>query len=251
MTAFDIILLCAAGFVAGAVNAVAGGGTFFTFAALVATGMPTVNANATSAVALIPGYAASSIAYRDEVRTHYREMIVLSLIGVVGGIAGAYLLIWLGDAGFRPMVPWLLLMATLLFAFSARIRSAIAAHIDGRAGIQKTIAYGFMVIVSIYGGLFGAGMGIILLAVLAVIESGNFHKSNAIKGIVSLVIQVVSGTVLIIGGLVQWPHALVTMGASVVGGYLGVSVARRVPEKIIRATVVSVGAILTVIFFLK
>jgi uncharacterized membrane protein YfcA len=251
VTFINIILLAAAGFAAGAINAVAGGGTFFTFAALVATGLPTVDANATSAVALIPGYAASSIAYREEVKTYYREMIVLGLIGVAGGIAGAYLLIWLGDAGFRPLVPWLLLMATLLFAFSAKIRAAIAAHIDGRASMQKIIAYGFMVIVSIYGGLFGAGMGIILLAVLAVIESGNFHKSNAIKGIVSLVIQVVSGVVLIAGGLVHWPHALVTMAASVVGGYLGVSVARRVPEKAIRATVVTVGAVLTVVFFLK
>ena len=251
MTLLDIVLLVAAGFTAGVVNAVAGGGTFFTFAALVAAGLPTLDANATSSVALIPGYTASSFAYRDEVKAYFREMIPLIVIGIIGAICGAYLLIWLGDAGFRPLVPWLLLMATLLFAFSAKIRSLITTQPDGSDSIKRSVGYLVMIVVSIYGGFFGAGMGIILLAALSVLEGGNFHKSNAMKGILSLVIQVISGAVLIAGGLVHWPHAFVTMAASVVGGYLGVSIARKVPEKTIRAAVVTVGAVLTVVFFLK
>jgi uncharacterized protein len=251
VTFFDVVLITAAGFVAGAVNAVAGGGTFFTFAALVATGLPTLDANATSSVALVPGYAASATAYRNEVRMYFREMIPLALIGIVGAIVGSLLLLWLGDGGFRPLVPWLLLTATLLFAFSPQIRNFITEKAGGRASIQKAIAYGIMIVISIYGGFFGAGMGIILLAALSILESGNFHKSNTIKAIIALVIQIMSGVILIAGGLVHWPYALVTMIASIAGGYLGVSIARRVPEKIIRATVVTVGAVLTVIFFLK
>jgi uncharacterized membrane protein YfcA len=108
-----------------------------------------------------------------------------------------------------------------------------------------------MAIVSVYGGFFGAGMGIMMLAALAILESGDFHKSNAIKNVVACLVQIVSAGLLIAGGLIHWPHALVTMAASIAGGYLGVRIARRVPEKIIRTVVVTVGAALTVVFFLR
>lgn len=251
MTVFQFILLAVAGLAAGALNAVAGGGSFFTFAALVATGMPTLDANATSAAALTPANFATVLAYRKEVRTYIHEMIPFVVIGAVGAILGAWLLIWLGDGGFRPLVPWLLLFATIMFAFSRPIRTFIVSWADDRSLVTLVTAYTIMTVVSIYGGFFGAGMGIIMLAALAILEGGDFHKANATKAVVALLIQTMSAALLVVGGLVHWPHALITMVASVIGGYLGVGIARRVPERIIRVMVVTVGAALTVIFFVR
>jgi uncharacterized membrane protein YfcA len=251
VTLFQIVVLALAGFAAGTVNAVAGGGTFITFAALVASGLPTLDANATSAVALTPSNLASVAAYRNEVRAHFREMIPFSIIGLIGGGVGALLLIWLGDGGFRPMVPWLLLVATLMFAFSGQIRAFVAPFSQGQHTTAKLVAYGVMMIVAVYGGFFGAGIGIMMLAALSIIASGDYHKANSTKILVAFLIQTVSAALLIAGGLVHWPQALVTIAASSLGGYYGVSLARIVPEKIIRAAVVAIGAGLTIVFFLK
>lgn len=251
MTLLQILLLALAGFAAGTVNAVAGGGSFFTFAALVFGGLPTLDANATSAVALTPANFASVLGYRQEVRKYFREMLPFMVLGTIGAAIGAWLLITIGDEGFRPTVPWLLLLATVLFALSARINRLIAPLAAHSTAAAQIFAFVLMAIVAIYGGFFGAGMGIMMLAALAIIESGDFHKSNAIKNVVAFLIQTVSATLLIAGGLIHWPHALITMAASVAGGYLGVGIARRVPEKIIRAVVVTVGAVLTLIFFMR
>lgn len=251
MTLVDIALLTAAGFAAGVVNAVAGGGTFFTFAALVATGLPTISANATSALALTPANIASVLAYREELRVHGREAWIFGAVSVIGAALGAVALIWLGDPGFRRFVPWLLLFATLLFAFSGPISRLTAPAIgDGRAASHGG-AYALIALLGVYGGFFGAGIGIIMLAGLGLLEPGNFHKINAIKAVVATVIQAVAIILFIGGGLISWPHALVTMVAAALGGYLGVDVARRVPEPVVRAVVVAIGAALTAVFFLR
>ncbi|RIK96068.1 MAG: sulfite exporter TauE/SafE family protein [Proteobacteria bacterium] len=251
MTLYGIVLLSVAGFGAGVLNAVAGGGTFLTFAALVALGLPTIEANATSAVALNPANFASVFAYRREIHTHFRSMVGYSVMAVLGGLLGAGLLIWLGDEGFRPTVPWLLLAATLLFAGSDRIRAVAEPWAEAKAGGATAIAGVIMFVVSIYGGFFAAGMGIMMLAALIITERGDFHKANAIKILAALLIQLMSSAALIVGGLVHWPEAIVTMVASTLGGYYGVDVARRVPPKIIRAVVVGIGLVLTVVFFLR
>ncbi len=251
MTSLQILLLVLAGFAAGTVNAVAGGGSFFTFAALVFGGLPALDANATSAVALTPSNVAIVVGYRAELRKYFREMLPFLVLGAIGAAVGAWLLIAIGDEGFRPTVPWLLLVATVLFALSTRINRLIAPFAASSTVAARFAALLSMAIVSVYGGFFGAGMGIMMLAALASIESGDFHKSNAIKNVVAFVVQVVSAGLLIAGGLIHWPHAFITMAASVAGGYLGVGIARRVPENIIRAVVVTVGAALTVVFFLR
>lgn len=251
MTLFQIALLVAAGFAASTINALAGGGTFVTFAALVASGLPTLDANATSAVALTPANLASVAAYRSEVRLHYREMIPFAIIGLFGGVGGALLLIWMGDGGFRPLVPWLLLVATLMFALGDRIRAVVEPWSKGQHTVAKLVAYGVMAVVSIYGGFFGAGVGIMMLAALSIVTRDDYHKANATKIVVAFLIQTFSAALLIAGGLVHWPQALVTIAASILGGYFGVSVARRIPAKIIRAAVVTIGAVLTVIFFIR
>lgn len=251
MSLYEIALLSVAGFGAGVLNAVAGGGTFLTFAALVAIGLPTIDANATSAVALNPGNFASVIAYRREIHDNRRGMIGYAITALVGGALGAVLLVWLGDDGFRPTVPWLLLAATLLFAGSDRLRTAVAPWADAKAGGARVMAGVVMFVVAIYGGFFAAGMGIMMLAALIITEKGIYHRANAIKVLASALIQAMSSVLLIFSGLVHWPAAIVTMVASTLGGYYGVDVARRVPPRIIRAVVVGTGAVLTVVFFLR
>lgn len=250
MTLAQFLIIGAAGFLGGIANAVAGGGTFFTFAALVGFGMSTLEANATSAVALVPGSVAIGAAYWDETRTRWRAMVPFAIIGIVGGLAGAWLLISIGDEGFRPTVPYLLGGATLLFALSGTIRRFVMRH-AGEGGIGRVGGYLLISAVGIYGGFFGAGMGIMLLAVLAIMEAGDFHKANATKNVVALLSQGVALVLFVAAGLVHWPEMLLIAVTSVIGGYLGVTVARRVPEAAVRAVVVAVGAGLTVIFALR
>lgn len=178
-------------------------------------------------------------------------MIVFGVLAIVGGVLGAFLLIWLGDDGFRPLVPWLLLVATLLFGFSNQIRALVGSTIVAQGLLARLVAFGLVTLMAIYGGFFGAGFGIMMLAVLAIVERGDFHKLNATKNLQAFLIQTASGSILIIGGLVHWPQAVVTIVASVSGSYFGVRAARRVPERIIRVVVITAGAVLTTVFFLR
>jgi uncharacterized protein len=251
VTSLEVVLLVLAGFAAGTVNAFAGGGSFFTFAALVFAGLPTLDANATSAVALTPANLGGVLGYQDEVRRHFREIMPIMLISLVGAALGAWILIAIGDAGFRPTVPWLLLFATVLFAFAPRFNALVAPYAAAGGVGPRIAAYLAITLVAIYSGFFGAGTGIMLLAALAVVEGGDFHKSNAIKNVVAFLAQVVSSALLIAGGLVHWHHAFIVMLASVAGTWLGVLVARRMPLNAIRGVVVAVGGALTVVFFAR
>lgn len=251
MSFLEVALLLITGFFAGIANAVAGGGTFFTFAAMVGFGMPTLNANATSAIALVPGSLATTIAYLPETKKNWRKSVPFALLGIAGGVIGAWLLVAIGDEGFRPLVPWLIALATVTFAFSAGIRRA-ASRVAGQATWPMRIAaFALMSAVAVYGGFFGAGMGIMLLATLAIIEEGDFHKANSIKNIVATVSQAVAAVLFIWKGLVVWPQMLVTVTGCIAGGYLGVLAARRVPEKVVRGVVVAVGATLSIVFLLR
>ena len=247
MTLADAILLFVAGFLSGVVNAIAGGGTFLTFGAMTLTGLPPIVANATSSITQFPGYVTSTLAYAKEIRADWKEAAILGTLSLVGGLAGALLLLSLSNPSFRALVPWLLLAATAIFAAGPYLKPKTL-HAEKPV---SPLGLAGQFVTSIYGGFFGAGMGIMMLAALAIIGSGNYHEDNAVKNVVAFLIQIVSAGLLIAGGLVHWPQALVTIVASVIGGYWGVSVARNVPVKVIRATVVLVGAVLTVIFFIK
>ena len=251
----SLLLLAGSGLAAGLVNAVAGGGTFFTFSALVAAGLPPVVANATSAVAVTPANLASAFAYRGEITAGLRRFTALSVVSLLGGIVGAYLLTRTGNDVFRRLVPWLLLFATLLFAASPAI--VRAARSLGRheatepASRFVAVGLGFQFLVAVYGGFFGAGMGIVMLAALAITEGDDFHVINAAKHLCSTLIQLVAVVLFVIAGLVSWPETLVVGAASVIGGYLGVVFGRRLPTAVIRWLVIAVGASLTVYFFIR
>lgn len=255
---WDVLLLSGAGLLAGLVNAVAGGGTFFTFSALLGAGIPPIAANATSAVAVWPGSLASLAAYRVEVVREWRHFSLLGLVSLIGGAIGAVILLLLEDAEFRRMVPWLLLMATLLFAFSPNItaffrRHAIRAGREHGTGgpVSKAVGAVIQFLVSIYGGFFGAGMGILMLASLSVTEGDDFHRINAAKVLFATLINGIAIVLFVAEGIIDWPAALIVMAACIAGGYLGVVIAKRVPAVWVRRFVVAVGAGLTIVFFLR
>ena len=249
------LLLAASGLAAGLVNAIAGGGTFFTFSALVAAGLPPVVANATSAVAVTPANIASAWAYRAELAANLRRFAALGVVSLVGGLLGAYILTRTNNAAFRDLVPWLLLFATLLFAASPRI-VALARAIGKREGAHPSTrawlsGVAIQFVVAIYGGFFGAGMGIVMLAALAVTEGDDFHLINSAKHLCSTIIQLVAVVLFIAAALVSWRETAIVGPASVVGGYLGVVFGRKLPASVIRWVVIGVGAALTLYFFVR
>ena len=252
LEALDIILLASAGFLAGAINAVAGGGTFFTFSALLAVGLPPIVANATSAVAVLPGSVASSFAYLAEVKRYARRFLVLGVVSVFGGVAGALLLLQLTNAAFSRLVPYLLLGATLLFAASPLLaKRNTKAQTNQRSSRGYLLGAGLQFVIAIYGGFFGAGMGIVMLASLALTEGGDFHTLNAAKNVLAVSIQTIAIVLFIVSGVVSWPQALVVMLACILGGYVGVIAARRVPVRVIRGFIIVAGLLLSLYYFIR
>ncbi len=255
LTLIDAAILAASGLLAGAVNAVAGGGTFFTFSALVATGLPPVVANATSAVAVTPGNLASTYAYRREIADNLGRFRALAIVSLLGGLIGAFILTRIDNASFRVLVPWLLLVATLLFAFSPLIVRAAAGLRGGETGEPSAVmwAIGLLIqfVTAIYGGFFGAGMGIVMLAAMAITEGDDYHRINAAKNLCSTLLQGVAIVLFIWAGLVRWPQTLIVGVAAIAGGYFGVGLGRKVPPRVMRGFIVTVGLGLAAYFFVR
>jgi uncharacterized protein len=250
MTAFEIGLLAVAGLAAGTLNAIAGGGTIFTFSALLAIGVPPVVANATSATAVVVGSMASTIAYRREVMAAMKRLLPYCLVSAVGGALGAWLLLKSGDHLFRALVPWLLLLATLLFAAAPWIQKLAKDGAGHRSAKGLKVALPVQGLVSVYGGYFGAGMGVMMLASLSLTEDSDYHAVNAAKNLLTIVLQTIAVVVFIASGLVRYELSLLIAVASIVGGWGGVVVARRVPAGIIRSIVIVSGLGLSAWYFL-
>lgn len=251
MTASDWILLALGGFGAGAMNAIAGGGTFLSFPALLAIGLPPVTANASNSVALWPASLASAWAYRRELARYRQHLPRLTLAAFVGGALGGGLLLVTSNALFARLVPWLLLTATLLFALAPRINRWLEAR--RRAGPRQALGWGgtlFQLLVSVYGGFFGAGMGIVMIAAIAMQGIEDINEINALKNWLSAVIYSVAALTFTLGGAVSWPHTLVVLLAAAVGGYLAGYVARRLPAIWLRRFILLVGTALTLYYFL-
>ena len=250
MSAIEVGLLFLAGLVSGAINAVAGGGTFVSFGALSVIGVPPISANATSSIAQLPGYVTSTLAYWSSIRQVWRGAILLALVSIIGSLAGALFLLWLSNERFSALVPWLLLAATALFAAGPWLKRKSAEAADERArGNFASAAVQF--ITSIYGGFFGAGMGIMMLATLGLTEGGDYHRLNALKNLLSNVIAVVAIVVFVSGGVISWPGALAMIPGVALGGYGGVWAAKRVPQTAVRILVIAVGLFLAGYYFWK
>lgn len=242
----------AAGALGGAINAVAGGGSFVTFPALLFTGVGPVAANATNTLALWIGVTASGGAYRKHLNISRRVMIPLILTSIVGGLAGAILLVKTPAQTFLRVLPWLLLGATLLFAFGKHLTGRIAAgvsHESSNAAVAGASV--FELGVAIYGGYFGGGMGIMNLAMLSALGMTDIHAMNALKVVLAGVTNGVATFTFIAAGAILWPQAVVmTLGASL-GGYSAAHYAQRLPQSWIRSFVLVVAVAMTIYFFLR
>jgi uncharacterized protein len=246
------IFLFAAGALGGAINAVAGGGSFVTFPALLFTGVGPVAANATNTLALWIGVTASGGAYRKHLNISRRVMIPLILTSIVGGLAGAILLVKTPAQTFLRVLPWLLLGATLLFAFGRHLTGRISAGISHESSNAAVAgASVFELGVAIYGGYFGGGMGIMNLAMLSALGMTDIHAMNALKVVLAGVTNGVATLTFIAAGAILWPQAIVmTLGASL-GGYSAAHYAQRLPQSWIRLFVLLVASAMTIYFFVR
>lgn len=265
MTPADLLLIGAGGFAAGAVNAVAGGGTFFSFPALLATGLPPVAANASNSVALWPGSFTGAWAYRQELAAYKNYLLPMGIASLLGGASGGFLLLAAGDARFAALIPWLLAFATLLFALSPQLSAlvkrmrqrgdalgaAAPAELPTRHGAGSPIGWLAQLLVSIYGGFFGAGMGILMMASLAIGGHEDVQHINALKNLLSAVIYSVTVVTFIVAGAVSWPHTLAMLLTASAGGYAGARLARRMQGPWLRRIVIAVGGALTLYYFDK
>lgn len=249
MTAVEIILLIAIGIGGGAWNAIAGGATLLTFPALMALGLPPLVANATNYLALLPSNAAALPAYVQELRSIGRTLLPLLLVSGLGALAGSGLLLISDPAVFEVLIPALILLATGLFAFGERLRVRLLALV-GEAR-STTIVYAVLFLASIYGGYFGAGLGIILLAIAQVLGFAEFHIANSIKNLLATSFVILSVMVFGLGGLIAWPQAMVMMLGSTLGGYAGGRLAKRVNPDHLRRLVIVFGLVLSAVYLIR
>jgi len=246
------VFLFFAGVLGGALNAVAGGGSFIAFPALLFAGVPPIPANATNTIALWTAAAASGGAYRNRLHVPRRVVIPLLAASLLGGLAGAFLLLKTPAHTFMRVLPWLTLGATLLFAFGKKLaggRGSVIGHESSGAALAGATA--FQLAVAVYGGYFGGGMGIVMLAMLAALGMTDIHAMNALKSVMGFVINGVAVVTFIVAGAVYWKHGIIMIVGGVAGGYLGAHYAMKLPQLWIRYFVVLVGAGMTVYFFWK
>jgi uncharacterized protein len=247
----DIVLLAAAGLAAGAVNAVAGGGSLISFPALLAAGLPSVSANVTNAVAVLPGYLGGTIGYRRELEGQRPRAIALGVTTAAGGVAGAVLLTTTSEDVFEAIVPFLILAACALLAaqpwISRRLKPPSADHGAHRSPQLHAAAFAS----AVYGGYFGAGLGIMLLAVLALTLDDRLQRLNALKGLLSFVIGAAAVAYFALFGPVRWGAAAIMAVTSFAGGQAGVVVARRLPAGVLRGLVVAFGVTVAVVLLVN
>lgn len=253
MTPVQTAVAFAAGFAAGAINSVAGGGTLVSFPALVWLGLPAVAASATNTVAIFPGSLGSMWGYRAEMQTAERRWWVLLVPSLAGGIIGAILLRWTPPGLFERLVPFLILFATLLFLAQEPIQKRLKTLHPGGGESQGWLmgAIVFQFFVALYGGYFGAGMGILMLAALSIMGLSDIHQMNGLKNLFALAINGIAAIYFIAVGIVDWPSALVMMVGAIVGGYLGAGAARRIGRVAVKRSVIVIGLSMAVILFVR
>jgi uncharacterized protein len=272
MTILQALALFFAAIVAGGLNSVAGGGSFISFPTLLATGIEDKIANATNTIALWPGSAASVGAYRKELTAQRRVLIPLSLVSLVGGLLGAIALLNTPQATFKKMVPFLLLFATLLFTFGSPLMARLRARRarlsngptpqgqaiqtildDGKNPRWRTMA-GISLLqfaTAFYGGFFGGGIGIVMLAILNLMGMQNIHEMNALKTLLATCINGVAVVAFVIAGAIVWPQAILMIVGAIIGGYGGAYYARQLDPLLVRRFVIVVGFVMTVILFMR
>lgn len=247
-TAFYLFIT---GLACGAINAISGGSSLLSFPVLISTGLPANIANASNFLATMPGYAAAIPFYRKEFKRIKSALFSILLAGLLGAITGSLILLVSSSAFFIKLTPYLLLSATLLYALGDKIHQLIInrwhnlALKNGKSG--QFLVYVF----SIYGGFFGAGMGIIMFSLLRIMGYSDFHQANAIKNLMITLMSLISVAIFIVGDLIAWPEALIIMLGSGIGGYQMVKYAHKVPQKLLSYFIIMLGLSFSLYYFLK
>lgn len=251
------IFLCAAAFFAGAINSVAGGGTLLTFPALTwilgSTAAASVVANATSTVALFPGSIAAVWGYRREMAGQGRWIVPLIIPSLIGSSIGTWLVVTQPDKIFQEMVPWLILAAAVLFLLQPAITrwTGIGQPHAHPSGFTMAGIIAFQFVIALYGGYFGAGIGILMLSSLALMGLGDIHRMNALKSLLASAINGTSVTLFIFSGKVNWDYAVPMIAAGIAGGFVGASVSRKLDKNVVRMVVIAIGFGLATYYFTR
>ncbi|MBL8810100.1 MAG: sulfite exporter TauE/SafE family protein [Planctomycetaceae bacterium] len=251
------LVVCPAAALGGAINSIAGGGTLVTFPALVwvlesLTGLPgaAIIANATNTVALAPGSFSGSWAYRRELRELWPWARLLAIPSLLGGIAGSLLVVYAPESSFKAAVPWLIALATILFILQPKLTPKKPAGNDQLNSTNyRTLVFVLQLLIGIYGGYFGAGIGILMLSSLSLLNMGNIHQVNGLKTVLAGLINAVSMVVFIAKGKVFWPLAIPMVASAMFGGWLGASWARKLDKQLVRRMVIAIGLVLTTWYF--
>lgn len=257
LSPLQLVVLVVAGLASGVVNAVAGGGTLISFPVLTAVGLPAVAANVTNTVALSPGYISGAHAQREDLAGQRRRVWVLAPVGVVGGVVGGILLLVTGEELFRRLVPWLILAACGLLAAQPRVQRWVAAQAGRRGRVPVAdappgpVAVAAVAVASVYGGYFGAGLGIILLAVLGAVLHDDLVRVNALKQVLSIAVNVAATVFFVFSGRVVWAAAVAVAVGALLGGRVGGRLVRRLPAPVLRGVVITVGVFVATVFFAK
>jgi uncharacterized membrane protein YfcA len=238
VTVADGAILAVSAAAAGVVNAIAGGGTLITFPALLATGVPPVQANATNCLCVSPGQLASTFAYMSHIREERRRALLLSVPSFLGGIIGAWLLLALPEKTFEVAVPWLIVFACVVLAFQGQLKLLVARAPRTNHPAALWVA---QLLISVYGGYFGAGIGILMLAAMGVLLPSSLQHANALKVLFSTIINAIAAVIFVAKGAVYWPEALVMAAANIGGGFAGARLAQRLPPAGMRGFAIAVG----------
>jgi uncharacterized membrane protein YfcA len=236
-----LLLLAGAALLAGAINAIAGGGTLISFPALLLLGLQPVAANVTNTLGLLPGYASGSVAYRVELSVQTSRIRVLGGVSVVGALTGAFLLTRTSPSMFSAIVPWLILFASALLLVQPVVASRITSRRPVGHDHRSPLLIAGQFLGSVYGAFFGAGLGVMTLAVLGLFIRDNLQRINALKGVLSLVINIVAAAFFAFFAPVAWNAVALMLPASVAGGLAGVALARRLPPRVMRGLIVAFG----------
>ncbi|HEX8990260.1 MAG TPA: sulfite exporter TauE/SafE family protein [Anaerolineales bacterium] len=253
LSGIDLLLIALAAVGAGAVNALAGGGTLITFPTLTFIGVPAVASNVTNTVALLPGYIGGTIAQSKDIQGQEKRLWYLIPAGLVGGAIGGFLLLHTGEKLFRGLIPWLILAASVLLAIQDPVKAWLTKRMsEGAAGVTHEKWSALPVgLAAIYGGYFGAGLSVIILAALGLTFDDSLTRLNAIKQLISFSANLAAAIFFVFSGQVVWIAALVMAVGALIGGVLGGRLAGRVPPATLRWIVVVIGVIVSIIYFVR
>lgn len=246
------LLLLVAGLVGGALNTLAGGGSFVVFPALLAAGVPPVIANASNTYAALPGYVSGAVGYWSDIRKHRKRLLPYTIISLLFGYLGAELLLHISNEAFNRVVPWLMAFSVLLFAFGNRINRMVAERAGNGRGARLTgavLLVGLLAALCVYGGFFNAGLGILLLAFLALAGMTDIHAMNGLKLWISTMVAVIAVIRFAVSGSIEWYHGSIALVGVVIGAYAAARLAHRVPTSVLRGMVLIYASALTLWFF--